>query len=83
MVYSAIDLIHHDPELWEKPNDFYPEHFMKKDRTLDSKREGFIPFSVGEKFFYHNIYFTSFFQILGTTEFRNYFSTILIKFQSI
>ena len=48
LVFPAIELIHHDPKIWEKPDDFYPEHFLKEDGTLDSKKEGFIPFSAGE-----------------------------------
>ena len=48
MMYGAFELIHHDPKIWEKPDDFYPEHFLKEDGTVDSKKEGFMPFSVGE-----------------------------------
>jgi cytochrome P450 len=44
--------IHHDPRVWEKPEQFYPEHFLTTD--LDGKmkykpRQELIPFSLGKR----------------------------------
>lgn len=37
-----------DPEYWEKPNSFYPEHFLPE---AEAKRPNYvyIPFSVGQR----------------------------------
>ena len=39
---------HKNPEYWEKPDEFYPEHFIDEDGKLISKKEGYIPFSIGK-----------------------------------
>ena len=41
-------MCHKDPDLWEKPNELYPKHFLDKDGNLDTKNEAFMPFSIGE-----------------------------------
>ena len=39
--------IHMDSKYWEKPNEFYPEHFIDENSKLITKKEGFIAFSSG------------------------------------
>lgn len=39
---------HRNPEFWEKPNTFYPEHFSKK-ATNNRSKHAFIPFGSGER----------------------------------
>ena len=48
---SCLEVCHKDPQLWEKPEILYPEHFLDEDGKLDSKKDGFLPFSVGKKIF--------------------------------
>jgi cytochrome P450 len=38
--------IHHDPQLWEHPDDFYPPHFLNEDGSV-KYNESYIPFSIG------------------------------------
>ena len=45
---AALEVVHRDPKFWEKPYEFYPEHFLSKDGKLLPKKEGFVPFSIGE-----------------------------------
>nr|QST15073.1 CYP370C4 protein [Diaphanosoma celebensis] len=40
--------IHHSPEHWEKPDEFYPEHFLDAGGSLKNP-EAFIPFSIGKR----------------------------------
>lgn len=40
---------HMDPQYWEKPTEFYPEHFLNDEGKAISKKEGFLPFSVGRR----------------------------------
>ncbi|KAF2363760.1 Cytochrome P450 [Trinorchestia longiramus] len=48
-VLICAELCHRDPALWKEPNKLYPEHFLDKDGNLDSKKDGFLPFSVGRR----------------------------------
>ena len=41
--YSHVDERH-----WEKPHQFYPEHFIDERGDLISNKEGFYPFSAGK-----------------------------------
>jgi cytochrome P450 family 2 subfamily J len=44
--------VHHDPSVWERPEQFYPEHFLTTfvDGKLKySPREQLIPFSIGRR----------------------------------
>ena len=55
MVFSNLNAVNMDPELWKNPNNFKPERFLQKqnDGKLSIvKTEYFIPFSVGKLFFY-------------------------------
>lgn len=49
LIMSHIDCCHTDPAYWERPLDFYPEHFLDDQGKVLSKRDGFLPFSVGRR----------------------------------
>ena len=38
--------VHHDPKYWERPDDFYPPHFLNEDGSV-KYNEAYIPFSIG------------------------------------
>lgn len=40
---------HFDPEYWEKPYEFYPEHFLDDNGKPITKKESFLPFSIGKR----------------------------------
>ena len=44
---------HNDPKFWERPDEFYPEHFIDENGKLITKKDGFLPFSIG--MFFENI----------------------------
>ena len=39
---------HTNKKYWKKPNEFYPEHFINENGQLITKKQGFLPFSVGK-----------------------------------
>ncbi|XP_045121026.1 cytochrome P450 2L1-like [Portunus trituberculatus] len=43
-----LECSHKDPELWEKPDQFYPEHFLDAEGKF-VPREGLMPFAVGRR----------------------------------
>lgn len=43
----SIYATHHDPKLWEQPNDFYPEHFTNPDLASKRHRFAYLPFGGG------------------------------------
>ena len=45
---AALELIHRDPNLWTKPDEFHPEHFLTDEGLLDDTKEGYVAFSLGE-----------------------------------
>ena len=47
MIIPCLEICHKDPDLWEKANELYPEHFLDKDGKLDINKEIFMPFSTG------------------------------------
>ncbi|XP_069163629.1 cytochrome P450 2L1 isoform X1 [Procambarus clarkii] len=49
MVMAAMEGCHNDPQYWERPQDFYPEHFLDEQGELINKREGFLPFCLGRR----------------------------------
>lgn len=40
--------VHRDPKQWERPDDFYPEHF-ESEAVNKRHPSGFIPFSLGAR----------------------------------
>ena len=48
MVVTNLHCIHHDPQLWKRPKDFYPEHFLAPDGTYKPSKY-LIPFSIGKR----------------------------------
>jgi len=49
MVIPHLYGVHHDPSYWERPNEFYPEHFLEADKKTYKTREHLIPFSMGPR----------------------------------
>lgn len=47
-VYPVMSSVHHDPCHFEKPDTFYPGHFLDAKGNF-RKRETFIPFSMGKR----------------------------------
>ena len=41
-------LCHRNPEYFERPNQFYPNHFLGQNGELLTRKSGFGPFSVGQ-----------------------------------
>lgn len=48
VVVPCSEFCHKDPKLWERPDQFYPEHFLNPDGSFNARTEGFMPFGVGE-----------------------------------
>jgi len=48
LVLSNLSACHRDPELWEKPEQFYPEHFLDNGALVENK-PGFLPYGVGKR----------------------------------
>ncbi len=46
IVMSNIWAIHHDPKIWDKPEEFRPERFLDEQGCI-VRREELIPFSIG------------------------------------
>jgi len=51
IVLANLNVCHRDPKLWLKPEQFYPEHFLKEQNELkgDDDLAGYIPFGVGKR----------------------------------
>ena len=41
--------VHRNPEFWEKPDEFYPEHFMPE-KVKERNKHAYFPFSAGQHF---------------------------------
>nr|XP_006120572.1 cytochrome P450 2D15-like [Pelodiscus sinensis] len=48
IIITALTLVLKDETVWEKPHQFYPEHFLDADGQF-VKREAFLPFSAGRR----------------------------------
>ena len=48
LVLSNLSACHRDPKLWEKPEQFYPEHFLDNGALVENK-PGFLPYGVGKR----------------------------------
>jgi cytochrome P450 len=46
-VNIPIYAIHRHPDFWEKPNEFYPEHFLP-DAVKQRDKFAYMPFSLGQ-----------------------------------
>ncbi|KAA0192550.1 Cytochrome P450 CYP3213C, partial [Hyalella azteca] len=40
---------HGDPQVWQRPDEFYPPHFLDENGKFCPKKNGFIPFSIGRR----------------------------------
>uniref|UniRef100_A0A2P2I3B0 Cytochrome P450 2L1-like n=1 Tax=Hirondellea gigas TaxID=1518452 RepID=A0A2P2I3B0_9CRUS len=49
MLLVCAEMCHRDPAVWKCPDDLYPEHFLDEDGKLDSKKDSFLPFSIGRR----------------------------------
>nr|XP_045617858.1 cytochrome P450 2L1-like [Procambarus clarkii] len=49
IIVPNIEMCHNDPAYWEKPNEFYPEHFLDSEGKFDTKKKSYIPFSIGRR----------------------------------
>jgi len=47
VVMANMTSCHRDPKYWEKPLDFYPEHFLDSEGKFVDEKEGFLPFGTG------------------------------------
>nr|XP_027206501.1 cytochrome P450 2L1-like [Penaeus vannamei] len=49
LLVPDMEKCHRDPQYWEKPDQFYPEHFLSQDNQVITKKDGFLPFCVGRR----------------------------------
>ncbi|XP_063614756.1 cytochrome P450 2L1-like [Penaeus indicus] len=49
LLVPDMEKCHRDPQYWEKPDQFYPEHFLDQDNQVITKKDGFLPFCVGRR----------------------------------
>ncbi|XP_037792868.1 cytochrome P450 2L1-like [Penaeus monodon] len=49
LLVPDMEKCHRDPQYWEKPDQFYPEHFLDEDNQVITKKDGFLPFCVGRR----------------------------------
>ncbi|CAL4063130.1 unnamed protein product [Meganyctiphanes norvegica] len=49
IVLANIEHCHNNHDYWEKPQEFYPEHFLDQQGRVVLKRDGFLPFSLGRR----------------------------------
>ncbi|KAK9411051.1 cytochrome P450 2K1-like [Crotalus adamanteus] len=47
-IFPLLTSVLHDESQWEKPHDFYPEHFLDSEGKF-VKRDAFMPFSAGRR----------------------------------
>ncbi len=49
MIGAFLGGPHRSPKHWQKPDEFYPQHFLDEEGLLRHNVEGFVPFSTGNK----------------------------------
>ncbi|XP_042205982.1 cytochrome P450 2L1-like isoform X2 [Homarus americanus] len=49
VVIANLEMCHKDPTYWEKPDEFYPEHFLDSEGKLKPRKENYLPFSIGTR----------------------------------
>ncbi|XP_071485172.1 cytochrome P450 2U1-like [Diadema antillarum] len=49
VVLPNLWAVHHDPDLWENPDQFNPERFLDKETNQVRQRDELIPFSTGRR----------------------------------
>lgn len=47
-VLTNLHCIHRDPQVWKRPEEFYPEHFLSSDGSYKASKY-LIPFSIGKR----------------------------------
>ncbi|XP_036610924.1 cytochrome P450 2J2-like [Trichosurus vulpecula] len=70
MVLTNLTALHRDPEEWDTPETFNPEHFLENGQF--KKREAFLPFSIGKR--------VCLGEQLARTELFLFFTSLLQKF---
>lgn len=48
VIVSNLYGVHHNPEFWEKPHEFYPQHFLTAEGAYQPSKY-LIPFSIGKR----------------------------------
>ncbi|KAG7156926.1 Cytochrome P450 2L1-like 4 [Homarus americanus] len=43
------EMCHKEPTYWEKPEEFYPEHFLDSEGKLKPRKKNYLPFSIGRR----------------------------------
>ncbi|XP_064111560.1 cytochrome P450 2L1-like [Macrobrachium nipponense] len=46
-IFASARSCHRDQKYFERPEEFYPEHFLDKNGKVITKKDGFLPFSFG------------------------------------
>lgn len=49
IIIGAVEGCQFDSAYWERPSDFYPEHFLDEDGKFKPKKDGYAPFSIGRR----------------------------------
>ncbi|XP_064113391.1 cytochrome P450 2L1-like isoform X3 [Macrobrachium nipponense] len=48
-IFASARSCHRDRKYFERPEEFYPEHFLDKNGKVITKKDGFLPFSLGRR----------------------------------
>ncbi|XP_066987986.1 cytochrome P450 2L1-like [Macrobrachium rosenbergii] len=48
-IFASARSCHRDRKYFERPEEFYPEHFLDKEGKVITKKDGFLPFSLGRR----------------------------------
>jgi len=49
MLFACLESCHKDPKYWERPHEYYPEHFMDSKGNLVTNNPAFMPFGLGKR----------------------------------